>query len=301
MSHQAAIDANIRAFSSAEKYDARESMQLLSILFAKTILEYDSQTDKVSFSGQEYGDPHKPVGGITSAIIDYPASASAEFHKDSAPLNIMDFACGTGLLSENLVPFLPAGSKITGIDINQAFLDGFNLKIDSLLQRDTDVSIETKNLDILDSTKQDLILQFENKFDKIFCTLLYHHLEDYESITKKLVTFLKPGAGHLYIIDFYNEDVERASAQSHAVRHMGGLKFEAISGVFKLAGLESINVGKGFVARIWQHADFIRNHCEEKTIEAMECGKLEKKVSPVDGEVYLIAKSVIVAVGKRAA
>ncbi|CAG8642601.1 12893_t:CDS:2, partial [Ambispora leptoticha] len=39
------------------------------------------------------------------------------------------------------------------------------------------------------------------KFDLIVCASAYHHLGDIKSATKTLTTYLKPGSGHLIVLD----------------------------------------------------------------------------------------------------
>ncbi|CAH2353661.1 hypothetical protein CLIB1423_12S00122 [[Candida] railenensis] len=295
MSHQGAIDANIKAFHAAETYDARESMQVLSTIFTKTLLEYEQlPVDPVPV----YGDAQKPTSGIDLNIIHYDKSKSP-----STSLKIMDFACGTGLVMEKMVPFLPEKSEIVGIDINQAFLDSFNTKVEKLSKQYPTISVHSKNLDILDSSNEDYIKNsLEGKFDKIYCTISYHHLHNYEDITNKVATFLKPGVGKLYIIDFYNEDVERSYSDkttSHAVQHMGGLKVEALTKAFQNAGLHQIEVAKQYEVNIWQQPGFIQNHCNDETLNKWKEGKLESKISEVEGEVFSIKASIIMAVGTK--
>lgn len=295
MSHQVAIDANIKAFHAADKYDARESMQMLSTIFTKTLLEYRQLPVGPL---PVYGDSQKVKGGITLDIILYDKSAT-----DSSPIKIMDFACGTGLVMEKLVPFLPDSSEIVGIDINQAFLDSFDSKVDRLSHKYPSISVSSKNLDILDPSNDDFVKSnLEGQFDKIYCTILYHHLHDYENVTEKLATFLKPGVGKLYIIDFYNEDVERLAkdqADSHAVQHMGGLKVGALTTALENAGLHRIEVAKQYEVNLWQQPGFIQNHCNNETLNKWKNGQLESKVDGVEGEVFLIKIGIIMAVGTK--
>lgn len=167
MSHQAAIQANIKAFNSAAKYDARESMQLLSILNAKTVLTSESNF-------QTYGeDSHKPLSGITTDIIDK-SLVSNEFSK---PLKVMDFACGTGLVSEVLIPYLAQGSELVGVDINPEFLSAFDDKLECKIKKDVSITVSTELVDVLDDSKEEFIAEhFTNQFDLIFvpfCTTIW--------------------------------------------------------------------------------------------------------------------------------
>lgn len=130
-------------------------------------------------------------------------------------------------------------------------------------------------------------------------------MDNYEEVTKKLATFLKPGHGVLHIIDFYNQDVEltspslspSSSPANEAVRHMGGLKVSALTETCRAAGLTDIIVKKAYDVKFWQQSGFIKNHCDQQTISSLENGTLEKKES-IEGEVFLITQTVIMASGR---
>ncbi|CAK7906355.1 hypothetical protein CAAN3_08S05754 [[Candida] anglica] len=296
MSHQEAIKANIKAFAAADAYDSRECMQVLSMLAAKTIVTHDVSIIETQPSTTVYGNPEEFQSGISLENL----IGKSEIKETFDGKKVMDFACGTGLVTEKLTHFLDnnkESTEIVGIDINQQFLNSFNEKATKL--SNDKLTITSELCDILDPERQSEIdSKYGEQFDAIFCSVSYHHLEDYVRVTKKLVTFLKKGTGVLYILDFYNEDVEREASETSAVRHMGGLKVEALTKCFQSAGLGQLSIAKEFAVKTWQLGNFIENHCRQETIDRFNNGTLEKKSSSL-GDVYSIEISVILAVGVR--
>ncbi|RLV94945.1 hypothetical protein JA1_001477 [Spathaspora sp. JA1] len=308
--HERAIAANNAQFNEdfAEVYEKSDTQRLLAILFVKYLLEYDFEnpTKRKSLSESEtvLGDPHLETNGfsIESALPD-PNSYNTNYpHSIFKPgMKLLDFACGPGIVTELFVPYLKGGAKseLYGIDVSSVFLQYFNKR--ASLHKSADLDFNSFQYDILDESVQDeLDEKFGNRFDGIICTISYHHLHNYESITKKLATFLTPG-GYLFIIDFYNEDVESSTVNvtDPAVQHMGGLKIEALNRTLgEIAGLVNVSSAREFRTHSWFPEKFIVNHSRSDIIQKLKRGELESK--EVNGEQnYLIDCSFIYAVGQR--
>ncbi|KAI5952903.1 hypothetical protein KGF54_003770 [Candida jiufengensis] len=311
--HKDAIAANKSLFNDefAAKYEKRESHISLSYLFAKYLLEFDPtkprKTDEES--SKLIGDPYKCCNGLTKEnTLPNPSTYSKDFSQGlfKPGMKLLDFACGTGMVTELFVPYLKESGKkseIVGIDIGPAFLSYFNKRAQNF--SDDEVSIKSYEYDILDSNlKTELKEKFENQFDVIICTISYHHIHNYEKVTEKLSTFLKQN-GWLFIVDFYNEDVEKIEfsktdiKMSDAVQHMGGLKKSSLNKVLNnLSGLKNVSSAREFRTTLWQPANFIENHCDDEQVNKLKEGKLESK--DIDGEMnYLIEVSLIYAVGQK--
>lgn len=110
----------------------------------------------------------------------------------------------------------------------------------------------------------------------------------------------------MFIIDFYNEDVEEIDALSnenrdiaHGVQHMGGLKIDKLNHTLgDLAGLINVSSAREFRTYLWQPKEFILNHSKQSMVDKMNAGELEQK--DIDGEVnYLIETSLIYAIGQK--
>lgn len=224
------------------------------------------------------GDRHQSLLGFTKentlpavAIFaqDYPNSA---FKPGS---NVIDFACGTGLVTENLAPYIAKGGNIIGLDISKEFLQKFDEKGKATGEH-YDVSMKSQVVDILQPEAD--ISKYVGWSDAIVCTMAYHHLHNYEEIMARLVTFLKPG-GWLYISDFYNKDVENAVAATPsdpAISHMGSLKIESLNKTLSDGGLVNVSTAREVRLNIWQMAKFLSSHLPRTVVDRLHENKLEQ-------------------------
>ncbi|KAF8812000.1 S-adenosyl-L-methionine-dependent methyltransferase [Phlegmacium glaucopus] len=177
----------------------------------------------------------KNFDAIPHAIARGERSAEAirkEYPFDKDVTTMMEYACGTGLVSGNLAPY---AKSILGVDISQGVVDLFNKRF---ADRDADqgrfraIRAELKGEDgELD----------DEKFDVIICTSAYHHFEDVSQVTRLLVHFLKP-SGALIVID--NMETPVPKEYHHLVIHRHGFDESEIQKIFGDAGLTSITYGK---------------------------------------------------------
>ncbi|KAI5961594.1 uncharacterized protein KGF55_003911 [Candida pseudojiufengensis] len=313
--HEDAVAANISTFDEefASKYEKRESQILLSYLFAKNVLEFDPNKSRKSDeeSSKLIGDPSQYCNGLTKEnTLPNPLTYEKDFPNGlfKPGMKLLDFACGTGMVTELFIPYLKQPgqkSEIVGIDIGPVFLKYFNERAKKY--SDENLEMKSYEYDILNPKLEKKVSKFENQFDVIICTISYHHIHNYEIVTQKLASFLKKG-GWLFIIDFYNEDVEKIDLSntnsknmkvSEAVQHMGGLKKSSLNHVLKnLSGLINVTSSREFKTFIWQPASFIENHSDEQTVNNLKTGKLKQK--DFNDEInYLIETSVIYAIGQK--
>ncbi|KAK6459589.1 methyltransferase [Scheffersomyces xylosifermentans] len=305
--HKEAIAANLKAFTAdfATKYDKLDAINALSMLAAKSMLEFDPSKPRKTKKESEpvRGDPSKPFSGFTvENTLPDPSTFAEKFpHSAFKPgMKLMDFACGTGLVTMKLAPYLQKKGVLTevvGVDINKDFLARFNSKAQDVVS--DELSIKSHVYDILDPEVQsELDEKFGAKFDVIICTYSYHHLDSYRDVTKKLASFLRPG-GWIYIVDFYNEDLEKnwqTADPGSSVRHMGGLKVDVLNDTLtNFCGLTNASSAREGRAKLWQPKVFIESHTTQDTIDKLARDELPSKD---DGEVYLIDNSYIMAVAQ---
>lgn len=154
------------------------------------------------------------------------------FDEDSTV--VMDFACGTGLMSRELAPY---AKSIVGVDISQSVVDHYNQTVSDqgiLPEEMKAVCTELKGKDEeLDGLK----------FDVITCGSSYHHFESIDDVTRTLAFFLKPG-GVLMVVDIFktNADSEPSIFPDHVhhiVAHKAGFTEDDIEAAFSSAGLVS--------------------------------------------------------------
>ncbi|KAK6465730.1 S-adenosyl-L-methionine-dependent methyltransferase [Scheffersomyces coipomensis] len=314
-SHQEAIIANLKQFDSefASKYDLQETTTVLSLLFSKTLLEFNplNLTRKtIDESEPVLGDPTLPNNGFTLDNTLPPINTfSTKFpHSIFKPgMKLLDFACGTGIVTTKLIPYLidekhtTLITEVVGIDVNEAFLNKFNEKFIHLNQEQ--ITINSYIYDILNPKFESELRKFNHKFDAIICTISYHHLDNYRDVTKKLVEFLTPG-GWIFIIDFYNEDVDhintKSSTANQAVRHMGGLKLSSLNETLgDYCQLHNVSSAREFKSYIWQPSRFIHDHCPQSIIDKYHKGELPSKLNESNDELFCIESSIVMAVGQK--
>jgi len=134
----------------------------------------------------------------------------------------MEYGCGTGLVSFNLIDRF---KNITLIDSSKGMIDILNDKI-SKYNIDT---MSTYHLDITDKTKID------SKYDVIYNSMVLHHIINTKDIIKQFYELLNE-QGNLCIIDLDEEDGKF---------HKKYIEFKGHNG-FRQAELKEILIGIGF-------------------------------------------------------
>ncbi|MEH6580030.1 MAG: class I SAM-dependent methyltransferase [Amphritea sp.] len=138
-------------------------------------------------------------------------------------LNILDFGCGTGLLTERLAP---AASRIVGLDASEKMISVLNRKqlgnIDALAVELTQETIQSNP-------------SLQRQFDLIVASSVCSFLPDYESTLQLLKTLLKP-KGVFVQWDWLNT----GGASGF------GLSKEAVESAFVNAGLEVASITQAF-------------------------------------------------------
>jgi 2-polyprenyl-3-methyl-5-hydroxy-6-metoxy-1,4-benzoquinol methylase len=112
---------------------------------------------------------------------------------DEEKTRVLDFACGSGLVSMHLAPYC---TSILGVDISQGMVDLYNERV--------------ANQGIDPSEMQAIALELKGdpeelggrKFDVVICSMSYHHLSSILQTTRALSTHLAPG-GCILIADIH--------------------------------------------------------------------------------------------------
>jgi len=103
---------------------------------------------------------------------------------------LVDFGSGSGLLLENIAPYV---EKITAIDVSASMNNVLKEKLNNI-----DCNVDILELD-LSTTNVDL------KVDGIISSMTMHHIKDVEAMFKKFYKMLKPNA-FIAIADLNTED-----------------------------------------------------------------------------------------------
>jgi ubiquinone/menaquinone biosynthesis C-methylase UbiE len=112
--------------------------------------------------------------------------------KLTSSMDVLDFGCGTGLLTMQLQPFV---HFVTGVDSSQGMLDVFEAKI----QNQNLTNVQVRRLDI----EKDGVL--EGSYNLIVSSMTFHHIKEIKPLLNQFHNILLP-AGHLCIADLDLDD-----------------------------------------------------------------------------------------------
>ncbi|KAG8685013.1 hypothetical protein FRC11_011280 [Ceratobasidium sp. 423] len=178
---------------------------------------------------------HNHAGGYEAQPVaqDMARKASAAmldaFPFDKGSTVVMDFACGTGMISQNLAPH---SKKIVGVDISSKSVDFYNERVTK--QGVPPEEMRAICVDLAERGKAEHDALDGVEFDVIVCSGAYHHFDDINDMTKILASYLKPGTGTLVVIDIIAspEAAHALSSHDHIVVHGNGFNEESIRSAF---------------------------------------------------------------------
>jgi len=163
---------------------------------AAALTNYVDENRKFFDSNMDYVKAFEasPKGQEIARVISKAMLDAYEFDADSTI--VMDYACGSGLVSQGLAPYC---KTIVGVDISQGMVDYFNKRV-------ADQGIPSEEMRAVCAELKGEEGELGGmKFDVIVCAQAYHHFPSLEDITKVLAHFLKPG-GTLLVVDLARND-----------------------------------------------------------------------------------------------
>ncbi len=140
-------------------------------------------------------------------------------------MDLLDFGCGTGLVS---LPLTSAVHSVTGLDSSKGMLEVFANKIQSG-QRS---NLKTLHLDL---TKGEAV---SGSYHAIISSMTLHHVQDTLALLKQFNRALHPG-GQIAIADLDEED-GRFHDSNEGVFHFG-FNREKLSALFVEAGFTGVS------------------------------------------------------------
>jgi ubiquinone/menaquinone biosynthesis C-methylase UbiE len=152
------------------------------------------------------------------------AQKMAEEIKLTQSMDVLDFGCGTGLLTMQLQPFV---HSITGVDSSQGMLDVLNAKIKD--QKLTNVRTHYLDIDkggVLDCS-----------YNLITSSMTFHHIKKIRPVLDQFYNILLPG-GFLCIADLDVDDGQ-FHENNDGVAH-AGFDRASLSNIFNEAGYRNI-------------------------------------------------------------
>jgi tRNA (cmo5U34)-methyltransferase len=151
----------------------------------------------------------------------------------SADLRVLDFGCGTGLVSLALQPFV---GHVTGADTSEGMLGQLRRKIEAKGL----ANVETVRLDPAAPRLPD------GPFDLVVSSMALHHVEDLAPLFRRFHEVLRPGGG-VALADLDRED-GTFHEDARGVFHLG-LDRAAIASSLAAAGFGSVAASTATIAR----------------------------------------------------
>ncbi|KAI0648430.1 S-adenosyl-L-methionine-dependent methyltransferase [Trametes meyenii] len=164
---------------------------------------------------------------------------------DEDRTTVLDYACGTGALSQALCPYV---KSIVGVDISQAAVDVYNA-------RAADQGLAPEEMRAVCAELRGEPGELDGAtFDLVVCCASYHHFPSIAATTRTLAHFLSPG-GTLLVTDVRAAPDGRTlfkDTHRHIVPHACGLREEDVRAAFEGAGagLEAFEMRDAFGARM---------------------------------------------------
>jgi ubiquinone/menaquinone biosynthesis C-methylase UbiE len=148
-------------------------------------------------------------------------------------LHVLDFGCGTGLVSLLLQPFV---GRLTGADTSEGMLGQFRRKIEAKSL----ANVETVHLDPAAPRLPD------GPFDLVVSSMALHHVEDLAPLFRRFHEVLRPG-GVVALADLDRED-GTFHDDARGVFHLGFDRSAIVSSLTG-AGFESVAASTATVTR----------------------------------------------------
>jgi ubiquinone/menaquinone biosynthesis C-methylase UbiE len=121
-------------------------------------------------------------------------------------MDVLDFGCGTGLLTFALQPFV---HSITGVDSSKGMLDVFKIKI-------KEQKLNNVKADYIDLDKGDVL---NGSYNLIVSSMTLHHIKNITPLLKQFYSILLP-SGQVAIADLEPDDGQFHS-NNEGVFHFG--------------------------------------------------------------------------------
>jgi len=139
-------------------------------------------------------------------------------------MDVMDFGCGTGLLTFRLQPLV---RSVTGVDSSQGMLDVFKAKA-------AELGLNNVGAQLADLDRGDVLT---GHYDLVLCNMTLHHIKEIEPLFVQFHQVTVPG-GYLCVADL---DLEggRFHEDGTGVFH-AGFDREALRKIFAKAGFDDV-------------------------------------------------------------
>ncbi len=138
----------------------------------------------------------------------------------------LEFGCGTGLVSYNLIDL---SNQTTMVDLSKEMI---GIVKEKAIRNDVK-NITALNIDIMKS-------ETDNKYDLIYSSMVLHHISDIEAVLKRLYTLMNSN-GEICLVDIDKEDGSFHLNYPEFNGH-NGFDHEALRTIFEKVGFKNVNI-----------------------------------------------------------
>ncbi|CAB37440.1 hexaprenyldihydroxybenzoate methyltransferase, Coq3 variant [Schizosaccharomyces pombe] len=264
------VYANVSHYNKIEasKYDNPSTLAISKVISSKILQFEDNSETSLRHDLPKY-DQDRLL--LTS---DDDLTNVNNFWKKSG-MSILDFACGTGLISQHLFPYC---KQIVGIDVSQDMVDVYNEKFRKMNIPKERACAYVLSLDDLDGNGDE---PFSTEFDAVVCSMAYHHIKDLQEVTNKLSKLLKPN-GRLFVADLikggdtFHGNLHPDEIAKLGVAHHGGFTPQSILNLFKNASLSNAEVIGKAQANVWVDEAKYQRSTQSKDAKTLDLANGEK-------------------------
>lgn len=192
---------------------------------------------------------------------------------------VLDFAAGTGIVSQNLLPHIDA---IVGVDISTEMIKLYNQKRDNQgISASIMAGYVADLFEPREAWQEAVQRALAPGFDAAVCSLAYHHIDDTDWASRVLYSTLRPG-GWVFVADLAQGTPDDYGAQkpvsshghehghgSGVVPHRGGFTPAELKASFTKAGFVNVSAESVFTVKLWTDDEGlkrIRGHYERGDI-----------------------------------
>lgn len=229
---------------------------------------------------------------------------------DPDTTRVLDFACGTGIISSNLSPHV---KQVVGVDIASDMIDIFNNKVHN--QGIPEAEVQGYLLNIFEPEDVEkgrkLVPGGMDNFDAAVTSLAYHHIDDIDMASSALYDRIKP-KGWVYVADLsLGPGFEHSHEKDQVVPHHGGFLPETIEKSLTKAGFVNVESNNIFAVSLWATEEYIGKFQKFHTTSRMGDDDESKSFKEIHGmriydekeekgeKKYLIKKRMLLVVGQH--
>ncbi|KAF5100099.1 hypothetical protein D0Z03_000877 [Geotrichum reessii] len=260
------------------------------------------------------------IGATGELISADSASISDSEDEDVNPFwkhaRVLDFAAGTGIVSQYLLPHIGA---VVGVDISTEMIKLYNQKCNNHgISASSMAGYVVDLFEPREAWSKDVQKAVDPGFEAAVCSLAYHHIDDTDKASSVLFSTLKPG-GWVFVADLAQGTLDDHGAQkpcsNHGkgnhndgvVPHKGGFTPADLEASLTTAGFVNVSAQSVFNVKLWIDDDGLkrfRGHYAHSDVvsdtERYGVRIFGSKEDPTTGTTkYLIKRKMLLAVGQR--